>query len=388
MSPLSLRRVALECLGHLGSATVGGAAASLDPDRLRRAAQRRAGLEDWGDPSVHRFLERSTEELRNNGNLTTFGRLALGSNLEHHLTNRLQLLASADLADTSRALPGGDPVFITGLYRSGTTLLHRLLASRPDLQSIPYWRLRRPVVASPRQAKSHRRSAVFELRTHRLIEPRFESAHPMRADEPEECLFLFENACAGTMPFVASEAHGFADWLLDQDLRPAYRFFRQQLEMLAVPGRRLVVKWPFHLWHLDALFDVFPTAQVILCDRDPAEAVPSSASLAALARAPMVRSSDRHHLGRFWLELSASGTRRARRTLARAAHRDQITIVPYEELVSAPHETAQRIATACGLDVPHEAAPESPRQTARHRYSAAAFGLDVEVVRTQVGRLH
>ena len=363
----------------------------LDADLMRERAEKRTNKSDWGDPSVHSFLEHAVSSINRDGALNPFGKLAVGKNLQHHLETRLRVLAKLRDEPRNGAEAAGleRPIFVVGLYRSGTTLLHHLLAQLPETRSPAYWELRRPIEQSSSDASRRQRIGSFERTLHRIIAPSFESAHTIDANSPEECLFLFENSCAGTSPFVLSEAHSHAWWLLEQDLRPAYRFYREQLSLLAQDGQRLVLKWPFHLFHLDVLFETFPDATVVICHRDPGVVVPSSCSLARLAKLPMCDHVDLQQLGQFWLQFSSTGMARMTeaRTSGRAPH---VVDLDYTDLERSPVKTALRIADRVGLEASsnHEEplrewlSQRKPRR--RHRYRASDFGLDGDSIRHQL----
>jgi hypothetical protein len=212
----------------------------------------------------------------------------------------------------------------------------------------------------------------------------------MPAEQPEECLHLFENAGMGTTAFFITEAKSFAGWLLAQDLRPAYRFYLHQLKLLnwLRPGKRWVLKWPYHLWHLDALLEIFPDAFVIHIHRDPREAIPSVCSLAALAREPFCNQIDRGALGQFWMAYSESGLSRG--LAAREGEgRTRILDVNYDDLITSPSGVIQQIVQRTGLapdevwlsTIPAAGVQKSGAHAANYPYTLSEFGLDAEQIR-------
>ncbi|MCG8436434.1 MAG: sulfotransferase, partial [Gammaproteobacteria bacterium] len=209
----------------------------------------------------------------------------------------------------------------------------------------------------------------------RYISPGFQKAHPLTAERPDECLHLFENSAFSSMAFFLTEAKSYAWWLLEQDNRPAYAFYKQQLQLLQWlrPGRRWVLKWPYHLWHLDALFDVFPDARVIHLHRDPVQAVPSVCNLSVLARQSFCEAIDHHALGQFWLDYCEAGLQRSLRQQKNVLH------IEYGELVEQPQAALEAIFKFTALDGKKITPPEkSNKQTANSsasRYSLEKFGL-------------
>ena len=80
----------------------------------------------------------------------------------------------------------------------------------------------------------------------------------------------------------------YVQYLATCDMRPAYADHQRWLRALLYRRQRsqgdlprLALKDPFHMWHLDALLAVYPDATIIQLHREPAEIVPSFASLCA-----------------------------------------------------------------------------------------------------------
>ena len=174
------------------------------------------------------------------------------------------------------------PIFITGLARASTTLLHNLLARTPGLWAPRLWELQRPVAPAriderwiDRQIQST--NALLD----QLYEaaPEFRRLHPLAATSPDACSWLFRNnfsslihACQWFMP-------SYVDFMLRADLEPAYRDHKRYLRALAHrhrhddhAGPRMVLEDIWHLWQLEPLLAVYPNAWVIQihCDREHA----------------------------------------------------------------------------------------------------------------------
>jgi hypothetical protein len=366
---------------------------SLDSEQLLDAAGRRTGLQDFGDPLFEEALAALLDSVNREGRLTFFGRFALRQFLIENLCSRLRVIEVLKRFPEIRRQKIACPIFITGWYRTGTTYLQNLLASHPNVRAPLYWELRHPCpTTDPRSANPRRqiRKVDMESRIHRWLAPGFDAIHSMRAEKPEECLHLFEKACAGTTAFFITEAKSFAWWLLDRDLRHGYDFFKIQLQLLSWlrPGRQWVLKWPYHLWHLETLLQRFPDAAVILLHRDPIEAIPSVCSLAAAARAPFCGQIDAKALGDFWLNYCEAGLKRGL-----SANRDdgaaKIIDIRYQDLRQNPRSVISQIQNAIrlrqGQAWPQALLKESKdfenQGPHRHAYSSAQFGLKPDEIR-------
>jgi hypothetical protein len=87
--------------------------------------------------------------------------------------------------------------------------------------------------------------------------PRLRDIHPVSALRPEEDVFLFRDTGMLAVPVAAP---GYLGWLQATDPTPAYRTYRRHLQALLQdrPGRRPVLKSPFHLGRLGALLAEVP----------------------------------------------------------------------------------------------------------------------------------
>jgi hypothetical protein len=255
------------------------------------------------------------------------------------------------------------------------------------------WELRHPCPAvDPRKVDSHKiiRKVRRTGRIHRYLSPGFSVAHAMSAEKPEECLHLFENAFCGTTGFFITEAKTYAWWLLQQDIHYGYQFYKLQLKLLnwLRPGKQWILKWPYHLWHLDTLFKTFPDATIVHLHRDPGEAIGSVCSLAAIARSSFCTSIDDTALGQFWLDYSEAGLQRAL-TAREKAPANQIIDIRYPDLMTDPLSAIDRILKAVGMDsdtfrlssLRANLKTQPMKKQIRHRYAPSQFGLDYGIMR-------
>jgi hypothetical protein len=74
---------------------------------------------------------------------------------------------------------------------------------------------------------------------------------------------------------------GYLDWLMMADWTDYYREYGLLVNALqaAVPGKRLVLKMPDHMPHLNLLLKYIPDAQIIQLHRDPETCILSLSSL-------------------------------------------------------------------------------------------------------------
>ena len=142
--------------------------------------------------------------------------------------------------------------------------------------------------------------------------PSFRNIHPMNADAPDECNWLFRPTFTTPVFSWTNFVPSYDRWLASVDRVPAYREWRLQLQMLRwrSPGGVPVLKDPGHLWSLEALLSVCPDARIVLLERDMAEAVPSLCSLVStLQSMDGDRAPDLHTVGRYVLQMVSRGRR-------------------------------------------------------------------------------
>src|SRR6201987_2044694 len=249
--------------------------------KLLSIAERQTGLNDFGD---HRFLEPMAflvESVEREANLNALGRFVSVEHVVQLLRNRLYLGLDwkLDPSIALRKIP--KPVFITGLPRTGTTLLHSLLAQDTDLFAAPLtWQV---IYPSSAQGEERRRIRQTEsqLKWFELLVPGLKTIHPVSAELPQECVAIMSHCFMSQEFDTMFDLPEYELWLENQDQRPVYDFHKQFLQHLrpGTPERRFVLKAPAHLHSLEAILAVYPDAQIVHTYRDPFQVVPSLANL-------------------------------------------------------------------------------------------------------------
>jgi hypothetical protein len=163
----------------------------LSSERLHRLASKQAGLSDFGNPSYKLGFDRLLASLNEEAKLTPLGRLIAREEVLTALTNRLQLEAHHQQHPEIGAAPIRSPIIMMGMGRSGTTILHELLALDPDNRVPATWEVDMPFPAPERATyDSDPRIAAIQSRLDRTdnIIPNFKSMHRMGARLPQECV--------------------------------------------------------------------------------------------------------------------------------------------------------------------------------------------------------
>lgn len=353
----------------------------LDAQDLRRRAAKQLGRPlELNDPGLHVLLADPAA-----AELTDLGRLAVRAQLLRRIVTTEALADTLerrrDLDDV--ALPR--PLVVVGLPRSGTTLLHVLLACDPGAFAPRFWQLQEPApLPSGAMDRGMRYArAGLMVAASRIMIPRLRAIHPLGPGQPEECIFLFRDLGNQAVPFPA---YGYLRWLRGDGAGAAdYGEYRRHLQLLASsrPGRRLVLKSPFHLGHLDDLLATLPDALVVHTHREPATALASWCSLAATIGRGTVTSLDLAALGQSWLDFWADAAERAV-VVRGVADPRRFHDVRYDDLVSEPLGEVRRLYAAAGLRLTPMTRRRMEqwldrhhrRRRQRHRYDLAQFDLD------------
>ena len=241
----------------------------------------------------------------------------------------------------------------------------------------------------PRIAEADRRAR----QTHWLM-PQMRTMHTTRATTLEECYMLFQFAFSTVFFGLLYRVPSYNRWLLHQDMKPAYLFYRSVLQLLQwrTPANHWVLKSPHHLFHLDALLAVFPDACVVHLHREVSKAVASTCSLMTAYRQINCRSFDRAELGHSVLEDLALGVNRAMK-VRRNAEPTCILDLDYRDLVADPKGQVRKICDHFGyaIDERMERSMDGWLNRNRqhkygvHRYSLEEFGLTGPKVRKRMG---
>ncbi len=370
----------------------------LDADSILAEARRKAGLDDFGDEAFRVPLRKLLESLDREANLNEVGRATQRARIVDSLVTRLSAEAYFRAHKEILEEPIEAPFFVVGLPRSGTTLLHRLIAIDSGLSAVLWWECRHPAPwpdsdwrdgDDPRIADAHEQvRRILEAR------PELASIHPWDPEGPDEEILLLEHTFLSHVPESGANLPSYRAWLTDQDLTHAYRYLKRLLQFLqwqkrasGRAGERFVLKAPFHLGYLDVLFTVFPDAQVIQTHRDPLETIPSIASMYAALWRLATDEPDEQEIGRQCLERYAWSLERCLEARDRLPA-ERFLDLAYRDVVADPIGEVRRIYAFLGRKFAPETEAamrrhtlENPREKrAPHAYTLERFGYTREQV--------
>jgi hypothetical protein len=258
----------------------------LGRDDLVSAATRATGLSDFGPDDFIEPLDILLDSLDRESNLTLLGRILVRSDILNLLQNRLRIAELVRREPRIREQQVEQPIFIVGLPRSGTTILHELLSLDPNLRAPLTWEVRFPCPppteadqdTDPRIASAER---IFDLWNH--LVPDFRTMHEMGAQLPCECIWLTAHSFRCEEFLGRQQTPSYGAWLATADLGPAYSYHRLMLQVFqwGRPTERWVLKAPSHMGAMPFLFGEYPDARIVQTHRDPLQSMASTGSLLA-----------------------------------------------------------------------------------------------------------
>jgi hypothetical protein len=279
-------------------------------------ARRMTGLSDFGDPFFREPLRVLLDSFETEAELHMLGRVIARTDIVRLLQNRLRMV---DVLNHHGEIADGEirqPIFIIGLPRTGTTILHELMAQDPANRVPMTWEVMHPWPPPERATyETDRRIAIVDKHLNgvdRLI-PGFKRMHPMGAQLPQEDVALTAHDFASMIFSTTHYVPSYHAWLDRADLRWVYAAHRRQLQYLQwrCPADRWVLKSPGHLWALDALLAIYPDARIVQTHRDPLKVIASLANLVALLRSMSSDAIDRRAIGMEWTTRLAEGLQHA-----------------------------------------------------------------------------
>ena len=356
---------------------------------LIETAKRRCGLNDFGEGDFFEALSRLLDSCQDEARLNLIGKIALKTDVLETLCARLKIERDRQQYPNISRQEIREPLFIVGLPRSGTSVLHRLLGADPDHRCPLMWEVRSP--SPPTRAGEKRRiqSAMQNCKFFNWLLPTFRYVHVVGAEVPQECVSLmtptFQSDQFDAMYYVPSYRH----WFFRQNLRPAYEYHRRFLQHLQFrrAGRRWILKAPTHMFAMLALLSVYPDALFVQTHRTPIDAMASVSSLVTILRSAFSDAVDPFIVGReaidYWSETMKKFLRERDRL-----ENNRICDIHYDEIRREPIHAVRRIYEYFGWSLSHEAerrmralvASQAKRQSANHRYDLSQFGSSAEEV--------
>jgi hypothetical protein len=366
----------------------------LNAEALLKQAQARTGLDDFGDPSLPERFALAVDHLRRL-EFDESGQRAAAAVCTHLLSSRLQFFE-----DFKRYPIANEkierPLFATGEGRSGTTLLHALLATDPNGRSLRFWEVMYPSPPPGLATADDPRRGMADDDWRDILQrlPQWLISHPyndMLGEGLPECErtwafdFRVMTPTAWWRVPMAPQSSG-----LPSDPPAQYRLHKMMLQHCQYArAKKYWVLKGFHQRRLKALFDTYPDARIIWIHRDPVQAIASRIKLSGELAEMLTGKVD-------WAAYAATHREAARASFAETL-RDplvsdpRIHHVPYRQFVTDPVGTLRGFYEQAGVAFTPEAEQAMRDYLARNRadrygkfrYSTDLIGADIETLHAE-----
>lgn len=362
----------------------------LDRTALMQAAEAATGLSNWGDTFFVEALDQLIASLKNESGINAAGEKTRALQFTNILMNRLRtedyIARHPEILDEEIRV---DAV-IVGLPRTGSTMLHRLLAADPANTAMEMWEGFNPAPFPDEEfGKPIGRHKAGERSAEHIkaASPDFEAIHDVSAYLPEEEILLLDHCFMSSVFESAFYVPSYAKWLQQTDQMPAYQDLKRFLQFLQWqrPDRRgkgWVLKTPQHVPLVDVIAKVFPGAHIIMTHRDPVQTVPSMCSMVSAYSKPWTDTHDEKAIGTHWFNRLKWNLDQF---MAKRAQMDDTLFidVDYRQTVKDPLGTARMIYEKLGRPFTEVTAEElaswhdghGQNKHGKHAYSAEQFGL-------------
>ncbi|KAI6659585.1 PAPS-dependent sulfotransferase Stf3-like [Oopsacas minuta] len=191
------------------------------------------------------------------------------------------------------------PVFIVSWLRTGSTLLHNLVAVDPRNHTPYLWELLYPL---PHTCSADIKEDIKDrkLLAHKEMEEFYNSGfedfrciHELRSEYPDECCHIFERCFASRhTPIMGQYMQEYTDWFMNlssEQIDNIYSLYKSELQYITFCKRKYNVgnhiapkQWflkdETHMYFLENLLKTFPDAIIINLHRDPIQVLGSTIS--------------------------------------------------------------------------------------------------------------
>ena len=365
---------------------------------LSESSLRAGGRTDLGDGGEF-FLEglgRFMDSLHADAQLNATGEFIASERALLHTVNRLNYTADRSLHPEIAQQKIERPVFIIGMPRTGTTILHDILAQDPANRAPLTWECMFP--SPPPRAESFAtdpRIAMCAATMPPIEDQQLKAIHPLGAELTQECVTLMGESMCTPLFHNQFDVSSYQTWTdREADWSNVYDFHLKQLQHLQAFNMQdqWVLKTGAHLWGLEHLLATYPDARIVFTHRDPVKSMTSYASLTTIVRSVGSDHVDPNEVAADWIPrlrdvlLHGVAVRRAQE------YPDAIFYdMMFRDFITDQFGVVTKIYDALGLTMTDEAArsmqafidANPPGVHGTHDYTPDQYGIDPAEVRSE-----
>jgi len=373
-------------------AKVAGFGTKLDFDIIIRKARKNTGLHELGNDFNETSLRKIIAFANAEAHLHPFGVLMFREKLISQLENRLwaeHWFEKHPEILEQELLP---MILITGLQRTGTTKMQRLISELSGARALLSWEGLYPApIGSLDETKKRIQRTNRNEKAVKWISPTFHSIHPIHTHEPEEDVLLLDVQFMSSSVEAILNVPGYADWLSQQNHEEAYRYEVKLLKLLQWQsgGKFWVLKSPHHLEYLDIIEKVFPKLDIIWMHRPIGDCIPSFLSMLYYSRSMLSSSVEKSAIIDQWLHKLETMLRTGLEY--REKNPGRIKNVFFSDFLESERDVIQDIIGNISYipeQIHHVEKQESSMYVSKHRYNLDDWDLSVEYLNERFSFYH
>jgi hypothetical protein len=261
----------------------------LNVEELIKKAERSTGLTNWGGSDFLEPFRILITSINEQGGLTPQGLERTHLHLDNLLSYRLRLFEDRSRRPEIAEQEIREPIFMSGLPRTGSSYLNALLTCDPRHLGPMHWQMWCP--SPPPNDPDIDHSAEIARAKYLMAAQDFQS-QDLRDKHAYGVLQVEEDSHIDEYGFLCGaftawwDAPAYMQFMASADYTPTYVVHRKVLQALQVgaQGTRWVLKSPGHVMHLRSVIAVYPDASFVINHRDPATTLASGMSLMAAHR--------------------------------------------------------------------------------------------------------
>lgn len=390
----------LNTINNVGNALkfVGVKPFKLDVNKMISKAKKNANFEGEIPANIVLGMTKLFDSIHTEGNVNPFGALATKTLFERTLTQRLLMEKHFNENPEIEKAEIKAPIFIIGMPRTGTTILHAMMHEDAANRSPLAWECLVPhPVQQPETFHDNEQLATITKEFGQLFKlvPDFLRKHHMSPVSPQECLgitsFDFNSFQTSAQVYVPS----YMDWFFDEaDKLGTMKFHKRFLQFLqsgGVKADRWLLKSPVHLMRLKEIFEVYPDAKIVMTHRSPHKVVASAASLISSVRSLYSDTEKPERTGAEQADYWSKSFERFLKDRKDLNKEDQIIDLKFEDFVADQVGTIQKIYDKFGMELTEDTKDKmdvflskNPKDVhGVHNYSLEDFGLTGEQIDSQ-----
>ncbi len=365
----------------------------LVPEELIERAIKKSGLDDFGSDFWIEPMHQALGDLNRSTDFHPLGAFLYEQKVIQNLINRLwtQYWLKQD-EEIDKPLPPA--ILITGLQRTGTTFLQRLLGSLPEFRGVISWEIVNPVPLSTKKTYYGKYLAWAGHKALNYINPEFKAIHAINYNSLDEEVVLMDHCFMSSILEAALTAPNYGRWLEQQDQKPAYNDLKMWLQFLLwrKPANKfLLLKSPHHMEYLEDFSTVFPNTKIIQMHRNPAETMASYCSMMHFSKKMFQPQSDPYVVGQHWLRKNKRLVQHCE--VYKEKNQEDFIDICYKDLVRDPIKVAQGIYKQLNLVWTEEHTILSKKYCEEHKknkfgkhvYNLTDYGLNNQIISENFG---